>query len=201
MIKNIVFDIGMVLVDFHWEKTMASLGIPDEVIKHFGPNMINHPLWHEMDLNIMPEDDIRAELKKLNPQYSNYVDLFFDNCDEVITSYEGDESLMIELKKMGYKIYLLSNYPERMFRMHKKRYTFYPYVDGEVVSYQCHLTKPDPAIYKLLCSRYRLIPEECIFLDDRKENIDAAKALGFSGIVVDNPHNIRNELLSFLNNR
>lgn len=55
--KNIVFDIGMVLIDFHWKTTMQKLGIPDDAIEVLGRNMINHPLWNHFDLDDIPEEN------------------------------------------------------------------------------------------------------------------------------------------------
>ena len=59
--KNIIFDIGMVLVDFHWKSTMEKLGIPADVIDTLDHNMINHPMWNHFDL-----DDMTETLKNAN---------------------------------------------------------------------------------------------------------------------------------------
>ncbi|MGN0393900.1 MAG: HAD family hydrolase [Coprococcus sp.] len=199
--KNIIFDIGMVLIDFHWESTMRKLGIPEDVIHHLDTHMINHPLWRHYDLNDMPENELIAQFKEISPQYSEYIDLFLNNLEDVIDMYEGADTWLKGLKEQGYNIYLLSNYPERMFNMHLKRYYFLPYVDGRVVSYEYGVVKPDPAIYNILCKKYNLIAEESVFLDDRKENVAAAEKLGFHTIHVTDPFAVREELrLLLLNN-
>lgn len=198
MIKNIIFDIGMVLIDFHWAKTMRDLGISEEAVEHLRVNMMNHPMWNEMDRNVMTEPEIVAEFKKLSPQYAAEIDLFLGNMDQVVTDFPKSEAWVKGLKEQGYNVYLLSNYPERMFKMHWEHYSFAPYVDGKVVSYECNLTKPDPAIYKLLCERYDLKEEESVFLDDRQDNIDAAKALGFEGIHVLNQEQAIGDLAKLL---
>lgn len=198
MIKNIIFDIGMVLIDFHWAKTMKELDFPDEVVKALGENMVCHSLWGHMDKNDIPENELIEKFKQLSPMYTTYIDEFFDNIEDVVTMFDGADEWLKQLKQKGYNIYLLSNYPERMFKLHTKKFYFLPYTDGRVVSYDCQLVKPDAAIYNLLCERYKLKPEECIFLDDKKENIDAAKKIGFDGIVVDNPFDVRNKLNEYL---
>ena len=78
------------------------------------------------------------------------------------------------------------------------RFHFLPYTDGRVVSYEYHITKPDERIYQCLCSKYNLIPEECIFLDDRQANLDAAEKLGFNTILVTDPIAVRAELENIL---
>ena len=196
--KNIIFDIGMVLIDFHWAATMKKLGIPDDVIAHLDTHMVNHPLWRHFDLNDMDESEIRAGFKEISPQYADYIDLFLDNMEDVVDMYPGADDWLKSLKEQGYNIYLLSNYPERMFLQHMKRFYFLPYTDGRVVSYELKVVKPDPAIFNALCTKYNLRPEESIFLDDRKENTDAAAALGFSVLHVTDPFAARDQLAALL---
>lgn len=185
-IKNIVFDIGMVLIDFHWAKTMRDLGFTEEVVATLGKNMMQHPMWNEMDRNVMTEADIVKEFKKLSPSYEAEIDLFLSNLDKVVTVFPKSNEWLKNLKERGYNVYLLSNYPERTFKVDSKRYSFMDYVDGKVVSFECHYTKPEKAIYDLLCERYNLLEEESVFLDDKFENIEAARSYGFYGIQVKN---------------
>ncbi len=192
--KNIVFDIGMVLVDFHWKTTMQKLGIPDDAIEILGRNMINHPLWNHFDLDDIPEEELIARFKELSPAYSSYIDLFMNNLDDVVDMFPGADTWLKSLKDRGYNIYLLSNYPRRLFALHTPRFHFLPYTDGRVVSYEYHITKPDPAIYRILCEKYSIKPEESVFLDDRPANTEAAAALGFHVLNVTDPILARQEL-------
>lgn len=197
--KNIIFDIGMVLIDFHWQSTMKKLGIPDDAIHCLDHNMINHPLWHHFDLDDIPEDELRESFKKLSPQYSNYIDLFLDNMDDVVDMFSGADMWLKSLKDQGYNVYLLSNYPRRLFALHTPRFLFLPYTDGRVVSYEYRLAKPDPAIFHVLCDKYDIVPRESIFLDDRKDNTNAAAALGFNVLHVTDPFEARKCLSDILN--
>ena len=56
-------------------------------------------------------------------------------------------------------------------------------MDGMVISSREKISKPEPAIYQLLCSRYGLKPEECVFIDDRPVNAEAARRVGMQAIV------------------
>lgn len=196
--KNIIFDIGMVLIDFHWDTAMRELGFSKEAVDHLGKNMIHHPLWHHLDLDDMPEDEIVKGFQEISPMYAKEIRLFFANMEQVVTMYEGADLWLKELKEADYNVYLLSNYPRRMFEMHMKKFYFLPYTDGRVVSYECHLGKPDPEIYRHLCQKYNILPLESVFLDDREDNILAAKELGFSTIHVKDPFLARRELGEFL---
>lgn len=141
--KNIIFDIGMVLVDFHWRTTMQKLGIPENVIDTLDHNMVNHPLWNHFDLDDIPESELIQKFKELSPECSEYIDLFMNNLDDVVDMFPDADKWLKSLKDRGYHVYLLSNYPRRLFALHTPRFHFLPYTDGRVVSYECHITKPD----------------------------------------------------------
>lgn len=196
--KNIIFDIGMVLVDFHWRTTMQKLGIPENVIDTLDHNMVNHPLWNHFDLDDIPEAELIQKFKELSPECNEYIDLFMNNLDDVVDMFPDADKWLKSLKDRGYHIYLLSNYPRRLFALHTPRFHFLPYTDGRVVSYECHITKPDERIYQSLCSKYNLIPDESIFLDDRQANLDAAEKLGFNTLLVTDPIAVRAELENIL---
>ena len=92
--------------------------------------------------------------------------------------------LSTALKEKGYKIYLLSNYSEELFHAHTKGAKFLDVLDGGVVSYQVHALKPDREIYEILLEKYSLKAEECLFFDDRMDNVEGAKKAGIQAIQV-----------------
>ena len=77
---------------------------------------------------------------------------------------------------------------------------FYEYTDGGIISYREHLIKPDLQVYRLLLERYGLEASECVFIDDLKENVNAAKNLGINGIVFENYEQAKKELEDILKN-
>lgn len=98
------------------------------------------------------------------------------------------------LKEKGYGIYLLSNYSEVLFQTHTKGASFLDVIDGAAISYQVHVTKPNPKIYRILMEKYDLKAEECLFFDDRKENTKAAEELGIKAVTVQSEEHILKEL-------
>jgi putative hydrolase of the HAD superfamily len=185
MIRNIVFDIGMVLADFRWKEYMLrDLGFAPEVMETFVKRLVLDPVWDEFDLGVRPTEEIITEMKERLPEYPKERELFFLHIEDIAASYPYSEPWIRELKERGYAVYLLSNYPRDVFRIHeKKHFGFAALVDGKVVSGFERLSKPDPAIYRVLLDRYALKAEECVFLDDRQVNIDTALSLGMQGIV------------------
>jgi putative hydrolase of the HAD superfamily len=118
----------------------------------------------------------------LPPAYRKDAMEFFTNrIPEAVTSFDYSADWLKSLKERGYNIYLLTNYPEWLFEIHwKKGFTFVPYVDGKVVSGNVKLIKPDHAIYETLIKKYSLNPAESVFIDDVKENVQAAKDVGLN---------------------
>jgi putative hydrolase of the HAD superfamily len=92
------------------------------------------------------------------------------------------ESFIGTLKKKGYGIYLLSNagYDFYRFRPSLGALRFF---DGELISAEVHLLKPDPQFFRALLKKYALTAEECFFVDDMAVNVETALYLGFSGMV------------------
>ena len=97
---------------------------------------------------------------------------------DYVRLYPGTQQMLASLKKMDKKVYLLSNYSEELFKKHTEYADFMNDIDGLIVSYMIHKAKPDRAIYEALCEKYRLEPSECLFFDDRLENVQAAVNYG-----------------------
>ena len=97
-----------------------------------------------------------------------------------------DEMLQFldECKQNGYHIYMISNLSEDSYDYLQEQYHLFDQADGMVLSFQEKFGKPDPRMYQFLCERYALAPSTCLFLDDRKENIDAAAQCGIRSIEV-----------------
>ncbi len=181
--KNIVFDVGMVIVDFRWREYMQDMGIAPEVIEILGKSMINDDLWNEFDLGVMKDEDIVDSFKSKLPKYAKEIDLFMKEPIELVKEFDYAGPLVKALKTAGYNVYLLSNYPKRMYEMHWSRFSFIDEIDGLVVSSLEKVMKPDRRIYEILLDRYNLEANETCFIDDREVNVEAARQLGIEGIV------------------
>ena len=200
MIRNIVFDIGMVLADFRYDAYMREdLGFPDEVVKVFTERLVESGIWDELDLGVRETEDIIDDMKSRVPEYPKEAEVFFDRMIDIIRTYPYSKPWIQELKDRGYKVYLLSNYPRDAYKMHeKKHFDFASIVDGKVISGIERMSKPDPRIYRLLFERYALDPKECVFLDDREKNIRAAIDEGMQGIVFTSYEDARKKLEEIL---
>lgn len=184
MIQTIIFDVGEVLLGYRWEDMLTDHGVPREKAILIGNTMFADPLWEELDLGCRPFEEIVQEYRRKYPEYREEITWFLNHGEYMHVPREDVWEKVHGLKQKGYGIYLLSNYSENLFHKHTKNAAFMKDIDGMVVSYQIHKTKPNPAIYLHLLQTYHLQPETCLFFDDRPANTEAAKKLGIQTVTV-----------------
>ena len=194
MIKNVVFDVGDVLVAFCYKKYMRGLGFCEECVEFLSDNMVVTEFWHELDQGVKTEKDALEKFPKEFPQYKEEILKFWDNIQDIVEEYDYSEPLICKLKDKGYGVYILSNYPIETAERHWPKFKFLPHTDGHIISAYEKITKPDEGIYRLLESRFGVDLTECVFVDDRQINIDAANALGMTGILFTGYDNLIEEL-------
>jgi len=102
----------------------------------------------------------------------------------------------IKKKLPQYKLFLLTNAGKDTYHELTQKYPeVFGLFDGAIISSHVGELKPYPPIYHTLLNTYHLSPETCVFIDDQQDNVDAARALGFNGIVYKNQHTTEKELI------
>jgi len=185
MIKNIIFDIGGVLVDFHPVLTLQEMGLSKEAVEVISKNTACGSRWQELDRGVIPREEVfNSMLADIPQEYKADASRFLhDEALKTVTAFDYAGGWVESLKKRNLNIYLLTNYPDWMFDYHfEHEFTFAKYVDGMIVSGKEKVIKPDPKIYELILAKYNLKPQECVFIDDRLENVQAAQKLGINAI-------------------
>lgn len=178
--KNIVFDLGRVV--FAQDPNKSS----DE-FKQFFSYVAQTPMprfWVDYDLGVSDFDTVVRELsayRGVDEAYTRRLLLLAISRQETIAP---TAKLIADLKQKGYRLYVLSNM-SREFIDFLRQQEVYANFDGEVVSCEEGVVKPMPQIYDILLERYGLEPQETMFIDDRAENIEAAKAKGIQGFHFD----------------
>ena len=182
MITTVVFDIGNVLIDFEWDRYVRKL-FDEETAEHVTGAMFGNNYWHELDRGVIPEDEVLELFCSNAPDYREQVKEAYDRVGECVEKLDWPVPLMEDLRKRGYRTLFLSNMSEHVMGSNPEAYDFTEHMDGGIWSCRAKLIKPDPAIFIKLFEDYGLEPEECIFVDDRADNIAAAKKLGMKGII------------------
>ncbi len=195
MIKNIVFDMGRVLVDFRPKEIMERFGVPEEDRQLIQNELFLSLQWVRMDRGAISDEEACENMCKNVPErLHKYVREIIFNWDKPIIPVPGVAELVHELKDMGYGIYLLSN----VSRRHSEYWSRVPgheYFDGLFLSANYGLLKPHYEIYKKFFEEFSLKPEECLFIDDAPANIEGALCCGMEGIVFHNDiEDLRNKL-------
>ena len=199
MYRNIIFDVGEVMFDYQWIEAVRMGGTTMEEALVLGPKLFNDPLWKELDLGVRPYFEVVEEMAANNPEYADVVRKFLTNVENMPKDRAAVWEKVHELKKCGYKLYIVSNYSEYMFSRHTKGKPFIDDMDGMMVSYMVHINKPDEGIYRALLEKYDLKPEESLFFDDRPENVEGAAKCGIDGIVVTGQDMLLEELDKLMN--
>lgn len=184
-IKNVVFDLGRVIYNFWPRQDLLNLGFSEQRADEIMASVFNDPLWIECDKGLMMKDDVRAVIREKHPHLVQDMEVAFDETwvNRVITIMPESLEFFHDVKRRGFDVYILSNFPKESFEEVRARDSFFGEVKGMVISCYEHLIKPDLAIYQRLLTRYKLSPHETIFIDDLAANIAAAESLGIKGII------------------
>ena len=178
--KNIIFDVGDVLLDYRWQQMLMDYGLDESEAYRVGRELFDDPdgLWHEYDLGVKSQEEIIQEFEQKHPKDAEVIRWFISHGEYMHVARPAIWKLVHQLKEAGYHLYILSNYPEILFKKHTQYADFMDDMEGMVVSYMLHVGKPERIVYQTLCDRYGLNKEECLFFDDRAENVQGAIDFG-----------------------
>ena len=195
MYKNIIFDLGNVLLSFNPKDYLKSK-ISEDRIDNVYKAIFQSEEWVMLDRGTITEKDAINRIIERNNTYRDDINLAFKDWYDILRPIEDAVEVLTKLKKNGYNVYYLSNFHELAFKEVTTKNNFFELFDGGVVSYAEKLIKPEEEIYKLILKRYNLNPKETIFIDDTKSNVDGASKLGIKAIFLDNPKKLRENLIS-----
>lgn len=194
MIKNIIFDIGDVLVKSNYHEFFLGKGYDEKTVAQLEKATFFSPAWKELDRGVWDFDEIIDAFVKNAPQLEKPLKTVFDDMNGFVKIYPYTIDWIRDLKSKGLKIYCLSNISDKICHDCAKDMEFLKFTDGNILSYKEKLIKPNSAIFRLLLDRYNLIANDCIFIDDIAENITSAEKLGIKGIVFKNQQQVINEI-------
>lgn len=204
MIKNIIFDVGNVLISYD-PSIFISKYIKSENGKKFFEIIFKSSEWEDLDRGTLEYSEaIKIFSKKLPEEKKAIEKLFNEGAQGVLFPIKENLDLLSKLKKEGYKLFILSNFHKDAFLKMSNICKFSDYFDGKIISYEVHLLKPEKEIYLELLNRYGLKAEESLFIDDTLKNIEACEKLGIKGIHLKNKEDLKKELervVNFKNNK
>jgi putative hydrolase of the HAD superfamily len=201
---NIVFDFGAVL--FTWQPAvLLRQTFPGQIhtldqAAHLAHQFFSHTDWHEFDRGVLDADAVIARTaERLDLPLQPMGDLVH-GIAELLTPIAESVAVLQQLHQRRQAgdgitgLYFLSNMPVPYARFLEKQHAWMQWFDGGIFSGDVLHIKPDPVIYQLLQSRYALVPEHTVFIDDLKANVKAAQLLGWQGIHFETPSQLQADL-------
>ena len=196
MIRNIVFDMGNVLI--HWcpETFIARLDVPEADRPLLLKEVFSCVEWVQLDRGVITHEEAAAAICRRLPERLQDAarTLVFDWWKRPLLPMEGMAELIHELKDLHYGIYLLSNAGLDQPR-YFDRIPGSEYFDGRIISSEWKLIKPQPELFQILLQKFDLKAEECFFVDDLYINVEAAIFVGMSGTIFKNADDLRLTLI------
>jgi len=182
-IKNIIFDIGGVIIlrrKFNFSKFDRKLFLPKGTTKKtidliFKKSMLNR----NFDIENFFRDN--PQLPLTLKQYKGITKEFYgeEKINRVLVNW-------LRGKNKNYKVFLLTNNTIELNNLLKERFQIFDIFNYIFNSAEIGLAKPDPKFFEYILKKLKTKPEECLFVDNKKENIEVAKQLGFYTILFKN---------------
>lgn len=186
MIRNIVFDVGKVLIGWSPEVSMDMIGFTEEEKQAVMHALFrDRSIWNEEDRGVKTREEMFDFLVSQAPEIEDLIRRFYENAVVSVTPMEYTRDWITALRAAGYRVYVLSNFGEYAQKraVELGAINFMDLLDGYIYSYMIHEIKPDRAIFDALTAKYDLVPEECVFIDDVDINVEGAKAVGMQGLL------------------
>ncbi len=193
MIRNVVFDIGGVLADFRVKEFLAEKGFDGDMIRRILRASVMTPYWGRFERDEITEEEALQGFAAADPEIAEELRRAYSSVKGMLTGRDFVAPMLRSLKDKGYGVYYLSNYSRKAYCECGESLSFMPLMDGGLVSFRAGKTKPDPEMYRMFLETQGLAAGECLFVDDTPENVEAARKLGFDGIIFETPEKLLEE--------
>ena len=193
-VDAVVFDVGGVLID--WDPRHLYRKIFDEraEMECFLAEVCT-PAWNEQADAGRPTAEITAELCREHPDKQHLIESYYARFPEMMKGALDDTVVLLErLHAREIPLYVLSNFSAETFPHACERFAFFERFTGMVISGAEGMKKPDPRIFELLTGRFDLAPAATLFIDDRRDNIEAARDAGWQAVHFTSAEQLANDL-------
>ncbi len=199
MIKNIVFDLGGVLIDWDPRRVYRTIFHSEKEIDRFFNNICTYEWNMEQDAGRLIADATQEKIAEF-PAWKNEIEAYYGRWEEMLVGpiNETVDALKQIIDSKKFRVLALTNWSAETFPIALKKYDFLHWFEGIVVSGTEKCRKPYPEIYNILFERYNLDPSASIFIDDSKANVEASKSLGMEAIQFNNAQQCKVDLERYI---
>ena len=192
--KAVVFDLGGVLIDWDPRYLYRKLLADEAAVEEFLATVCT-PEWNAEQDRGRPFAEGVAELAERHPEHAAAIAAYHERWPEMLAGeVPGSVEVLADLRAAGVPLYALTNWAAETFAITRERFEFLDWFCGLLVSGEEGMTKPDPAIFRLLLDRFGLDPAAAVFVDDSEANVAAARGLGIDAVRFTGPERLRREL-------
>jgi len=192
--KAVVFDLGGVLIDWDPRYLYRKLLADEAAVEEFLATVCT-PEWNAEQDRGRPFAEGVAELAERHPEHAADIAAYHERWPEMLAGeVPGSVEVLADLRAAGVPLYALTNWAAETFAITRERFEFLDWFCGLLVSGEEGMTKPDPAIFRLLLDRFGLDPAATVFVDDSEANVAAARGLGIDAVRFTGPERLRREL-------
>jgi putative hydrolase of the HAD superfamily len=177
MIKNVIFDLGGVIVEWEPARVLATFTGNRELVKYVADNGFFREAWTEFDRGTIDKESFTREWARLVGCPVEDCDELLEHAKRSLVTIPETVALVERLSREGFRLFCLSNMSTDHYNYLKERPVF-RFFDGQVISALEGLVKPERAFYELILARYRLDANETLFIDDLERNVEGARKLG-----------------------
>jgi 2-haloacid dehalogenase len=191
-----IFDFGGVLIEWDPRHLYRKLFDGDEAAMELFLATVCTPEWNIRQDAGRSFAEANAVLARQHPDKLPFIEAWGSRFDEMMRgAIDGTVEILAELRCRDVPLYGLTNWSAETFPVGRRRFEFFSWFRGIVVSGEEKLIKPDPRIFELLLERYRLTPQHAVFIDDNPKNAAAASALGIHGLHFTDAPTLRRDLV------
>jgi len=191
---NIVVDLGGVVFTWDPDSIIAAVFVDPETRQRVRALIFDHPDWLELDRGTLELDEAihRGAVRTAMPQAE--IERLMRSVPQSLVPIPKTLEILRRIKEKGHDLFYLSNMHEASINHMEKQYSLWNIFDGGLISCRVHLVKPELGMFERLIQRFRLDVRQTVFIDDDKENLEAAATIGMRAIRFRDPQQLENDL-------
>jgi len=183
MIRTVIFDLGNVLISFIPSEYLKKKNYPSTIRNTILTDIFQSEEWKKLDNGDIAVNEAIDSIALRSALKREEIALVFNFRADIMFPLDDNVRLLPELKKQGFGVYYLSNFPLDIFEEIKNDYYFFRHFDGGIISSEVKLSKPDARIFRYFIDKYSLNAGECLYIDDIEENVREAESMGMLGML------------------
>ena len=201
MIKNVIFDVGGVLVHWNPEKILAGFYADPEDRRALKQAMFLHADWRAFNLGRFTETQMIERIARRTQRPAEELAALLEATRESLGVKADTVRLLRSLHARGIPLYCVSDMPVSVYSYLRGRHDFWSAFSGIAISGELGVMKPGREIFDHLLQRYGLLPADCVFLDDMPANAEGARSIGLRAIQYEDTAQCERELAALLGGR